>query len=184
MRGLFLSFPQRSPILLVGLLVLCTPLLWTQRTSSLEKIPIQLPDTPAPFARVAEAQTRLHLTYRGLPLTFEQNQGQTESRMRFFPHYPDDYRLPINTDAALYPATRTAELWGNEKHIASSAPSKSLTFAPTYGNVPHETTYGVENLLQFGHRIPWAGSIILRIAQQAKAHPHVARLLTVLKPRL
>src|ERR1700686_1762121 len=88
MRGLFLSFPQRSPILLVGLLVLSTHLLWTQRTSPLEKIPIQLPDTPAPFARVSEAQTRLHFTYRRLPLTFEQNQRQTESRTRFFPHYP------------------------------------------------------------------------------------------------
>ena len=26
-----------------------------------------------------------------------------------------------------------------------------------------------------GHRIPWVGSIILRIAQQAKAHPHLTR---------
>jgi hypothetical protein len=119
-----------------------------------------------------------------LPLTFEQNQGQTESRMRFFSHYPDNYRLPIDTDAALHPTTRTAELWGKEKYPVGSALRKWLTFAPTYGNVPHETTYGVENLVQFGHRIPWAGSIILRIAQQAKAHPHVARLLTVLKPRL
>lgn len=184
MRGLFLSFPQRSPILLVGLLVLSTHLSWTQRTSPLEKIPIQLPDTPAPFARVSEAQTRLPLTYRRLPLTFEQNQRQIESRMRFFPHYPDDYRLPIDTDAPLYPATRTAELWGKGKYLVGRVPSKSLTFALTYGNVPHETTYGVENLVQFGHRIPWAGSIILRIAQQAKSHPHVTRLLTVLKPRL
>ena len=97
---------------------------------------------------------------------------------------PGYYRLPINTNAALYPATRTAELTGKEKYLIGSAPSKWLTFAPTYGKVPHETTYRVENLEHYGHRIPWACSIILRIGQQAKAHPHVTRVLTVLKPRL
>ena len=81
MRGLFLSFSHRSPILLVGLLSLSTHLLWAQRTPPIEKIPIQLLDTPAPFARVSEAQTRLHLTYRKLPLTFEKNPGMT-----LFPH--------------------------------------------------------------------------------------------------
>ena len=184
MRGLFPSFSRRSPILLVGLLVLSTHLLWAQRSSPLEKIPIQLLDTPAPFARVSEAQTRLHLTYRRLPLTFEQDQGRTESRTRFFPHYSDYYRLPINTNAALYPATRMAGLWGKEKYLIGNAPRKWLTFASTYGKVPHETTYSVENLEHFGHRIPWVGPFILRIGQQAKAHPHVTRLLTVLKPRL
>src|SRR5580700_1298623 len=99
MRGLFLLFPHRSPILLVGLLVLSTQLLWAQRTSPLKNIPIQFLHTPAPFARVSEAPTRLHLIYRRLPPTFEQNHGQTELRMRFFRHYPEDYRLPINTDA-------------------------------------------------------------------------------------
>src|SRR5260370_41101457 len=61
MRGLFPSFSHPSPILLVGLLVLSTHL-WAQRTSPLAKIPIQFLDTPAPFARGSDAQTRLHLT--------------------------------------------------------------------------------------------------------------------------
>ena len=180
MRGLFLSFSRRPPILLVGLLMLSTHLVWAQRTSPLDKIPIQLFDTPAPFARVSEAQTRLHLTYRRLPLTLEQNQGQTESPTRIFSHYPDYYRLPICTNATLY----ATELRGKEKYFISSASSKWLTFAPTYGSVPHQTTYHAENLEEFGHRVPWVGSIILRIGQQAKAHPHVTRVLTVIKPRL
>ena len=180
MRGLFPSFSHRSPILLVGLLMLSTHLVWAQRTSPLDKIPIQLFDTPAPFARVSEAQTRLHLTYRRLPLTLEQNQGQTESPTRIFSHYPDYYRLPICTNATLY----ATELRGKEKYFISSASSKWLTFAPTYGNVPHATIFGVDGLDHFGRHIPWVGSIILRMAQQAKAHPHVTRLLMVLKPRL
>jgi hypothetical protein len=185
MRGLVLSRSHLSPILLVSLLMLSTHLSWAQNTSALEKVPIQLLDTPAPFARVSEAQTRLHLTYRRLPLTFEQDQSRTESRTRCFPHYYSDYyRLPINTNAAFYPATRMAALWGKEKYLIGNAPRKWLTFGSNYGKVPYETTYSVENLQHFGHRIPWVGPLILRIGQQAKAHPHVTRLLTVLKPRL
>ena len=190
MRGLTLSFPHLSPIVLVGLLVLSTQFLWAQTTLPLEKIPIQLLDTPAPFARVSEVQTPLHLTDRKLPLTFERNQGQTDSRMKFLPHYPGDYRLPTTTTAALYPATRTAErwgkLWGKERHLMGDAPSKWRTFSfdLTYRKIPRETTCCVGDLEHFGRRIPWAGSIILRILQQAKAHPHVTRVLTVLKPQL
>jgi hypothetical protein len=175
MRGLFLSFSDTSPILLSGLLVLSTHLLWAQRTLPLKRVPIQLVDTPAPFARVSEAQGRL--TYRRLPPIVEQNQGPTDSRMRFLPHYPDD------PDAALYRAPKTDELQGKEKYVGS-APSKWRTFAPTYGKVPDETAFSTGNLEHYGLRIPWAGSVILRIGQQAKAHPHITRLLTALKPRL
>jgi hypothetical protein len=194
MRGLFLSFSHPSPIMLVmlvGLLVLSPRFLWAQRTLPLEKIPIHLLDTPAPFARVSEVQIPLHLTDRKLPQIFERNQGQTDSRMKFLPHYPGDYRLPTTTTtAALDPATRTAErwskLWDKEKYLVGNAPSKwrTFSFALTNSEIPRETTCCVGDLEHYGRRIPWAGSIILRILQQAKAHPHVTRVLTVLKPQL
>jgi hypothetical protein len=189
MRGLFLSFSHPSPIMLVGLLLLSTRFLWAQRTLPLEKIPIHLLDTPAPFARVSEVQTPLHLTDRKLPLPFERNQGRTDSRMKFLPHYPGEYRLPTTTTASLYPAIRTAErggkLLGQEKYFMGNAPSKwrTFSFALTNGKIPSETTCCVGDLENYGRRVPWAGSIILRILQQAKAHPHVTRLLTVLKPQ-
>ncbi len=155
MRGLVLSLSHLSPILLVSLLVLSTHLSWAQRKSSLEEIPLQLPDAPSQLATVSEAQTHLHFTYRGrgLPLSFKQSQGQTESWMRFFPHHnAADYRLP-------------------------------LTFAPTYGKVHHETLYRVDELEYYGHHIPWASPLIVRVCQQAKIHPHVTRALKVLRPR-
>jgi hypothetical protein len=182
MRGLFLSLSHRCLIALVGLLLLSTHLLWAQKTSPPSKIAIQLLDAPAPFARVSEAQTRRHFTYREPPLTLEQNPGLTESQMRLFSHYPDQYRQPINTDAALSPATRTAELW-RKKYFISRATSTWLTFVPSYGTVPHETTYSIENLEHLAHNIPWVGPVILRMGQQAKAHPQVTRLLKVIKPR-
>jgi len=162
--------------------VLSSHCLWAQRTLPLEKVPIQFHDVPAPFARVSEAQTHLHPTYRRLPLTFEQNRGEADSPMRFLPRYPGYDRLLINTNAA---QSRTAELLGKEKYLIGTTLGRGWTFAPTYyGKVPLETTGPVGNLEHYVHRIPWAGSIILRIGQQAKAHPHVIRVITALKPRL
>jgi hypothetical protein len=184
MRGLVLSLSHLSSILLVSLLVLSTHLLWAQRKSPLEEIPVQLFDTPAQLATVSEAQTHLHFTYKGLPLSFRQNQGQTESWMRFFPpHNTGDYRPPTNTKAVLDQATRTAELRAEEKYFIGSAPSKWLTFAPTYGKVHHEAIYRVDELEYYRHHIPWAGSLIVRICRQAKAHPHVTHVLKVLRPQ-
>lgn len=188
MRGLLLSFAHLSPIVLVELLVLSTHCVSAQRTLPLDKIPIRPLDTPAPFARASEVQTPLHLTFRRLPLTFEHNQGQSDPRMRFFPRHSGDYRLPSTINAALYPATRAAEQWGTlwakEKYLVGSAPSKWRTFALTYSKIPRETVCCVGDVEHYAHRIPWAGSIVLRIVQQAKAHPHVTRIITVLKPQL
>jgi hypothetical protein len=184
MRGLFLSFLDLSPVVLVGLLVLSTHVLWAQRVLPLEKIPIHLLSTPAPFARVSEVQIPLHLTDRSLPLTFERNRGQTDSRLNFSPHYPGDYRLPTTTNAALYQPQKRPERWGKEKYLIGGAPSKwrTFSFALVYGKMPRETTCC--DLEHYGQRIPWAGPTILRIVQQAKAHPHVTRVLTLLKPQL
>jgi hypothetical protein len=180
MRGLVLSLSHLSLILLVSLLVLSTHLLWAQRQSPLEKIPVQILDAPAQLATVSEAPTHLH--FRGLSLSFGQNQSQTELWMRFRPNPIGDYRPPINTEAMLDQTSRTPELRGREKYFIGSAPSKWLTFAPTYGKIPHEMIYSVDEVEYYAHRIPWAGALIVRICQQAKVHPHVTRVLKILLP--
>ena len=182
MRGVVLSLLHLSSILLVSLLVLTTHLLWAQRTQ-LEESAVQLPDAPSQVATVSQAQTRLHLTYKGLPLSFKQNQGQTESWMRFFPDHTGYDRLSINTNSVLNQDTGTAEFWGKNKYFIGSAPTKWMTFAPTFGHVHHETIHGTNALEYYGRHIPWAGSVILRIGQQAKAHPHITRVLKTVHPR-
>jgi hypothetical protein len=178
-----LSVSHLSSILLVSLLVLSAHVLWAQRTSTLEESPVQLPDAPSWVATVSEAQTHLHLTYKGLPLSFRQNQGQTESWMRFFPDHTGYDRLSINTNAVLRQDTGTVEFWGKNKYFIGNAPTKWMTFAPTFGQVHYETIHGANNLEYYGRHIPWAGSVILRIGQQAKAHPHITRALKTLHPR-
>ena len=183
MRGLVPSLSHLSSILLVSLLVLSTHGLWAQRTSTLEDSAVQLPDAPSRVATVSEAQTHLHLTYKGLALSFRQNQGLTESWMRFFPDHRGYERLSINTSAVLNHDTGTAEFWGKNKYFIGTAPPKWMTFAPTFGHVHHETIHGANDLEYYGHHIPWAGSVILRIGRQAKAHPHIATVLKSVHPK-
>ena len=182
MRGVVLSLSHLSSILLVSLLVLSTHVLWAQRTSTLEESADQLPDAPSQVATVSQAQTHLHLTYRGLPLSLKQNQGQTESWMRFFYDKKEYDRLSINTNTVLNQDRGMAEFWGKNKYVIGSAPTKWMTFAPAFGHVHHETI-GAYDLEYYGHHVPWAGSAILRIGQQAKAHPHITSVLKTVHPR-
>ena len=63
----------------------------------------------------------------------------------------------------------------------SFAPTKM--FAPTFGLAHHEAIDGANDLESYGRRIPWAGSVIVRISQQAKTHPHITKALKVVQPR-
>ena len=138
MRGVALPFSRLSSMLLVSLLVLSTHVLWAQRTSTLEEIAVQLPDAPSRVAMVAEAQTHLRPTFRGLLLSLKQNQGQTESWMRLFPDHTGYDRLSINTNAVLNQDAGTAKFWGKSKYFIGSAPPKWRTFAPTFGHFHQE----------------------------------------------
>lgn len=182
MRGLVLSRLHLSSILLVSLLLHSTHVLWAQRTSTPEESAVQLPDAPSQVATVSEAQTHLHLTYKGLPVSLGQNQGQTESSMRFLPDHTGYDRLSINTNTVLDQDTGTAEFWGKNKGFIGSGPTNWMTFAPPFGHVHHETIHGATDLEYYGHHLPWAGSVILRIGQQAKAHPHITSVLKTVHP--
>jgi hypothetical protein len=183
MRGSVRSLSNLSSILWVSLLVLSTHVLWAQRTSTLEDSAVQLPDAPSRLATVSEAQTHLHLTYRGLPLSFRRSQGQTESWIRFFPDHAGYDRLSINTRTMLNQDSRTAEFWGKNRYFIGSTPTRWMTFVPTFGHVRHETIHGPNDLEYYGHHIPWAGSAILRIGRQAKAHPHITTVLKSVHPK-
>jgi hypothetical protein len=180
MQGLALSRLHLSSILLISLSVLSTTILWAQRTPTLEQSAVQLPDAPSQVATVSKAQTRLHLTDKELPLSLRQNQGQSESWMRFFSGHD---RLSINTNAALNQDRGTTELWGKNKGFMGSAPTNWMMFAPTFGHLHREMIDGANDLEYYGHHLPWAGSVILRIGQQARAHPHLTSVLKTVHPR-
>jgi hypothetical protein len=183
MRGLVLSRLHLSSILLVSLLVLSTHVLWAQRTLTLEESAVQLPDAPSRVATVSQAQTSFDLTYKRLPLSISQNQGQTESWMRFFSDQRGYDRLSINTNAVPNQDRGPAEFWGKNKGLMDSASTNWMTFAPPFGHVHRETIHGPNDLEYYGHHLPWAGSVMLRIGQQARAHPHITSVLKTVHPQ-
>jgi hypothetical protein len=150
-----------------------------------QEVPLwnSLPDAPSRIARVSEAQTQLRLTFKGLLLSSKQNQGLTESWMRFFPDHTGYDRLPINTNPVPGNDARMAKFWGKDRYIIGSTPNKWITFAPTYGHADHDTIHGANELEYYGRHIPWAGSVALRIGQQAKAHPLLTTVLKTVHPR-
>jgi hypothetical protein len=182
MRGLVLSRLHLSSILSVSLLVFSTQVLCAQRTSTLDESGVQLPDAPSQVA-VSAAQTHLHLTYKELPLSFRQNQSQTESWMRFFSDHMGSDRLSISTNAVLNQDRGPTEFWGKNKGLMGRAPTNWMTFAPTFGHVNHEMIHGANDLEYYSHHLPWAGSVILRIGQQARAHPHLTSVLKTVHPQ-
>jgi hypothetical protein len=184
MGGQLLVLGRLFPIPLVSLLVLSTHLLWAQNTQPLEESPVRLFGRAVQLAPVPEAKIHLRPVSGQLPPSFEANQGQTESQVRFLPRPTGYYHVPINNKAALelHQPTGTAALLGKANFIGS-APSKWLTFSPTYGKLHYRTIHRADDLEYYGHHTPLAGSIILRIRQQAKAHPHAARALSYLKPQ-
>ena len=102
--------------------------------------------------------------------------------MRFFSDQTGYDHLSINTNAV--PQDRgTAEFWGKHKYVIGNAPTKWMTFAPTFGHVHHEAIHSANDLEYYGHHMPLAGSVILRIGQQARAHPHITSVLKTVHPR-
>ena len=176
MRGTVLSLSQLSSILVVGLLVLSTHALWAQGKLTEERV-VQLPDAPS------EAQTHPPLTNNEFPLSFRQNQGQAGSWMRFFPDRTGYDRPSINRNAVLSQDTRTAQVLGKNRYFIASPLTKWMTFASMFGHVPHETIRVPGDLEYAGHYIPWASSAILRIGQQAKAHPRITTVIKMVHPQ-
>jgi hypothetical protein len=172
-----------SSLLLVNLLALSTHVLWAQRTLTSEETADQLPDAPSQIAKVSEAQTRLHLSDRGLPLTFGQNQGQAETWESFFSGATGYDHRSIHIIAVPNQSRGTTEFWGTKKYFMGSTPTKWMMFAPTFGQAHHETIQGAKDLEYYGHHMPWAGSVILRLSQQARAHPHIASVLKAVHPK-
>jgi len=91
--------------------------------------------------------------------------------MRFLPDHTGYDRLSIHTSTLLNHVTGTAEFQGKNKYFIGNVPPLWRMFAPT-----HDLEY-------YGHDIPWAGSTILRIGRQAKAHPHITTVLKSVHPK-
>ena len=174
MRRQHLVLGKLFATLLVSLLVLSAHMLWAQITQAPEEV--RLLNSSMQLQPVPEARTRLGPVSDGLAMSFEAARRQIELQARFF-------RTPTNKQAALNLPRRTgtAELLGNARDFSGRVSSQWLT--TTDATVHYSTMQPPDHLRNLGHHVPWAGPIILRVSQQAKAHRHVTGVLKLLQPQ-
>ena len=179
--------PSRSHLLLIvplTLLILSEHRIWTQETLSI-KAPIQSASLAARFAALPEARVHFHPVWENLSLPFAPNQGETLPLVRFPP-------LDIGYHPSLPKTNRLPELWQPAKEREQQAKAN-----PFIGNTPTEWLTPIalhymgccppdrnDAVQYYGHRIPWAGRVILGVGKQARFHPRVARVVELIRPGL
>jgi hypothetical protein len=99
--------------------------------------------------------------------------------------------------------SRVAGVSEAQTHLHLTCKGSALSFAQNPGQTeswlrffPHDADSGTgefwlhheihsdNDLEYYGHHIPWAGSLILRIGKQAKAHPHITSVVKSVHPKL
>lgn len=176
MRRQSLRVGRAFPILLAGSLVLSTQLLSAQKSPPPKEVQVQRFDRQ--LAPIPEATSHLGAVPETLP---EAPRSQTESHEKLF-RIRYHYAL-IDTQAALnlQQPTGTPEVLGEANYFTGSASSQWLARAS--GSVRHSTTQPTDLLQYYGRHVPGAIPTILRVSQQAKAHPHVTGVLKLFTPQ-
>lgn len=157
MRVLFLWFPHRSPILMLSLLLFSPHFMMGQKTSAIAESPAELPDAPMPSTPAPDLQPRFDF------------------------HRRDD-RLPSRSDVPPSPNIGTADPSGKKRYFMGNAPVHWSSPGSDHGN--HVAVPGANAWEHLSHHLPFAKSVIVGTSRLAKAHPHVARLIKVIKPKL
>jgi hypothetical protein len=161
-------------------------LTWTQERPFASKTPNRLSSLAAQFVAVPEARIRFHPAYESLSLPFAPNQGQTASLVRFR-SLDIGYHLSLTKNNALPKLWQLAKIDEPQvkvNHFIGNAPTEWLTDVITHNKVHFRTPDPGGDVQYYGHRIPWAGRIILSIGKQAKFHPRATRVIELIEPGL
>jgi hypothetical protein len=153
---------------LLSVLVVVTCSAEAQQIPPANRSASQLPDAPSAVARVSDIQKNLNIfgISSGLHLIPDARQGAWW--MSSFGNQIQN-RLALNQPAMQYADTRMVVRW--------------LMFAPNYGRVQPKTIHSADDWQYYGHHIPVAGPVVLRVGQEAQAHPHVVSLFKVIQPQ-
>jgi hypothetical protein len=163
------------------LLVFSARLTWTQERPSTSKIPTQSSNLAAAFATVPEAEILFHPA-ENLSLPFAANHGQAPSQARFSSGDIGYHFLATknNTLPELWQLAKIDEPQVKANHSIGNAPTEWLIHNVVHFRTPDQGG----DVAYYGHRIPWAGRIILGIGEQAKIHPRATRVLWLIDPHL
>jgi len=78
--------------------------------------------------------------------------------------------------------TGAAESQSSGNYFIGGTPNQSFSFEPAYLKLSNQAINRASDMDYYG-RLPFAGPIILGVAQQAEVHPRITRVLMTLHPR-
>ena len=172
-------------ILSVSVLVPSADLAWAQNQSPIEQIAAPIFDIAVLHVPTSESKILDPRSFSaGLPPILETNRSQPSSQARFFTA-PASYHQLLTDNIAtlnLRQLTGTSESQSSGNYFIDGTPNKSFTFEPAYLKPSNQTINRASDMDYYG-RLPFAGPIILRVAQQADIHPRITRVVKMLQPR-
>src|SRR5208337_5157501 len=172
-------------ILSVSLLVLSADLSWAQNQPPIETIAAPIFDIAVLHVPVSEAKILDPRSFSaGLPPVLETNKSQPRSQASFFTAPTSYHQLLIDHIATLNlrQLTGSTEAQSSGNYFIGGTPNKSFNFEPAYLKLSNQTINSASDMDYYG-RLPFAGPIILGVAQQAEDHPRIKQVLKTLHPR-
>jgi len=172
-------------ILSVSLLVSLADLSWGQNQPPIEPIVAPIFDIAVLHVPFSEAKILHPRRFSaGLPPVLETTKSQPSSQARFFVVPTSHHQLLIDNIATLNlrQLTGTAESQSGGNDFIGGTPNKAFTFEPAYLKLSDQTINRASDMDYYG-RLPFAGPILLRVAQQAEDHPRITRVLKMLQPQ-
>ena len=168
MYGSSLRFEHVFYAVFVSLFVLVTCSAHAQQIPRAIPSAAQLPDAPSAVARVPGSQTNLNVFSTHSPLHLIPDARQSACWM-------DTCRNRIQNALAL------------NDHVAQFANGRIaralLTFAPVFSRVQPKTFHSADDWQYYGHHLPLAGPVVLRVGKEAQAHPHIVTVIKLIHPK-
>jgi hypothetical protein len=133
---------------------------------------------------IPEAGLRFNPAYEELSLPFAPHQELSSLRFRSF---EGANIIPLgknDTSNGPWRFTKIDEPLGKANQFIGNVPTEWLTYPIPHNTVPYRAPGGGDVLQYYGHRIPWAGRIMLGVGRQAEFHPRVLRLFELVSPAL
>ena len=174
------------PIVPLSLLVVRAHVLCAQEVPSAGKTLIQSGSLATPFATVPEARAGFPPAYESFSFNSARSPAPTPSLVRFGPldlgYHPSLTKDSASSNLWYAAKANTGETQFSANHSNGNAPRQWFTHV-----VPQTTAHfgppNINDTLQYyGHRVPWAGQIILGIGKQAESHPRIVRVFDLVKP--
>jgi hypothetical protein len=177
--GSFLGFGYVVSVMLLSVLMVFTCFSQAQKITSHKESGFQFPDAPSAVLRVSDVPKDLHIFDKSSTLHLRPDANNSSwwmssswngNRATRSPHTIRDEN------------TRMAELFRRDEHLVLGARAGWLTFVSSYGHLQPSATHNVDDWQHFGYQIPLAGSVVLRVAQEAQAHPRLVSIFKIIQP--